>query len=108
MGRRMRDRRGAPGEPGLAEPDEQRVPEVREEAEEATKARADFPGSANSESTMKRQLELLRNFREHWALYRAYCEVAPDGPTTLVPVTFQCMVDLETNAVEELLGIVAV
>jgi hypothetical protein len=108
MGRKMRDRQMAWVEPGLAERDEPEVLEVREEAEEARTARADLPRSTNSESTLRRQLEIVRNFEEHWALYRTYCAFAPDGAHPVLTVAFQCVVDHDTNAVEELLGIVAV
>lgn len=86
---------------------EVRVPEVRKVPEEAAGARADLPG-ANADPTYDRQLEIAQSFEKYWALYKVYCEAALDSENSFVPVEFQCVVDHDTNAVEELLGIVAV
>jgi hypothetical protein len=104
----MSDRRMALRAPGLPERPAREVREVLELRDGARQGRVDSPPAANSELMMSRQLELLRNFQQHWALYQAYCEFAPDGGSAFLPVEFQCVVDRDSNAIEEVLGIVAV
>lgn len=75
----------------------------------ASRPRVDPPGTdADADPALRRQLEVVTEFERHWALYHAYCEAALDDGRTFLPVQFQCVVDHDTKAVEELSGMIAV
>ncbi len=67
----------------------------------------DVPCAAQTrgELVMGRQLELFRYFQEQLARYRVYSNF-PAGGSDVVGVSFQCLIDRDSEEVEEVLGVV--